>query len=264
MKRVIVFILLAVLAVGSLVSCEECEHTWSEATCASLGRCSECGAVRGGLSEVHNYADGICIYCGNVSPETLEVIQGFIAQDFVEMWLETYNENEPMMEPVEIEAQIKNLDYSQGKILVQATVFLRMQSMGFFMSDVEAFFERSSDGYVISEREEVKYSVAVELDPLKKYAIYHFDEAVTMVYNTGNGEEREELCFENGDVERISYDADGNLVSSAKMHYIMRRTPEYSIVIISDEVYEYKLIFINGKEIRDGEKVYTTKSVVSE
>ena len=257
-KRILFVVLLMALALSMLIACEECDHEWSEGTCAVLSRCTKCGESRGGLSEVHEYENGICIYCGKVSDETKAEISEFINTMYIEMWLQKYNEKEPMVEPAQAEVAIDEIGFSNGKLNVSCKAFLKMKSQGYFMTELNLVFERAEDGsFVIMEEAAQEIGMPIELDPYKKYALYLLEGNPKFVRKTGNGEERYVLEFKGDEMIRSYYDEEGNYSIIQKMDYIIHRTPEYRIVIASDDTYKRTMILKSGKYIHDNEDVYT-------
>jgi hypothetical protein len=258
LKRTIIVILLIAIGVSALWGCNECQHEWTEGTCAVLSSCAKCGTVRGGLSDSHEYEDGICIYCGKVSDETKAEIVEAIKVMYVSMWREKYNEKEPMIEPGLAEINVTYIAYSNGEMSVNVNAFLKMQSMGYFVSQMKLIYERDAEGkFVLKNDAEQDFGVPVELDPSKNYALYLLDGNPKFVRKTGNGEERYVLEFSGDEMIRSYYDADGNYSVIQTMDYIMHRTPEYKIVIASDDTYSRTMILKSGKYIHDNKDVYT-------
>lgn len=256
LKRIFLITLILTITVLALSSCGGCEHEWTEASCSYLSRCKKCNETRGGVTDNHSYADGFCTLCKAPSEQAKEDVAEIAKASLVSMWQEKYNDKEPMAEPLEIDASVSSMSYSDGKVSATVTLYLKMKTNGYFTTNMALTLTPTDEGYAISEGTVPVYSTFIELDPAKKYALHLFSSAVTFSYKTGNGEEKISLKFESGKVTRSVYDESGALVSATVMKYVMNRTPEYNIIIMKDEVYEQTAIFKNGEGITQDGKLY--------
>ena len=183
MKKTISILIIICTLTLCLVSCGECEHQWSEATCAERSVCTECGEI-GELSYWHSYGEWIttkeatykedglqertCEICSKVETQTLSLSE--LMKEEAKKQLEYYHET--------LKSNLLNINsYTVNN--EQGTIFYDKDSGSYYlMLSVDYSAQNKMGGYTRYEKN-LDYSAWNGTTWISIYEHFGFDTEVT-------------------------------------------------------------------------------------